>query len=76
MGLFDNKDVYCQMCGGIIPDMGYASDAKKIYHTNSKCIPWATPDDNTLEARNKEEIQQDIMKGKIIHYGKLEKKCF
>ncbi len=52
---------------------GYVSDAKNIYHTNPKCIPWTTPDDHIVEARNKEEIQKDIREDKLVHYGKLEK---
>jgi hypothetical protein len=70
------KEVYCQTCGREILDLAYVSDVKRVYHPVSKCVPKITQEDNTLEVRNKEEIQQDIKEGKLIHYGKLERAFF
>lgn len=73
MGLFDNKDVYCQTCGELIFGGGYISDAKNAYHPNQKCIPTISHEDKRVEFRTEKEIQQDIRAGKLVQYRKLEK---
>ncbi|VVB82575.1 Uncharacterised protein [uncultured archaeon] len=70
------KEVYCQTCGGEILDHAYVSDMKKSYHSKAKCIPKPNQEDNRVDFRTKEELQEDIRTGKLIHYEKLERTLF
>jgi len=73
MGLSNKEQVYCQTCYEAITDGGYVSDIGSAYHANRRwCIPNDTKQDNSVAFRTREELQQDIKNGKLIHYGKLE----
>lgn len=73
MILFNKKKVYCQTCGEPILDMGYISDAKRIYHSNQKCVPSKNCEDNYVVPATQQEIQQAILSKSLLSYGQLEK---
>jgi len=77
MCLYFKKKAYCQTCGrDLTHEGGIVSSDGKIYCITGKrsCFKSAFTEGNSpLDYKTPKEVQEDIKKEKLTHFGKLER---